>query len=108
MQQQAERKALSGTPVKVLTVAIIFTLAVLVTANVAADRLPVLNDTSLAPQDITTFEGFTSVIDDASHFTQEETVKGEEPVGRLDKSGLVTYDPLETIKAVFGNEVELL
>jgi hypothetical protein len=54
------------------------------------------------PQDMTTPDGFASVNEDASHFTQEETVKGDEPVGRLDKSGLVTYDPLEIIKAVFG------
>ena len=39
--------------------------------------------------------------------TQEETVKGDEPVGRLDKSGVDKYDPLEIVRAVFGNEEEL-
>ena len=60
------------------------------------------------PQDITTLDGFASVNEDASHFTQEETLKAEEPVGRLDKRGEETYEPLATIRAAFGYEVELV
>ena len=40
--------------------------------------------------------------EDASHFTQEETVNDNEPVGRLDKTGVDTYEPLATTRAAFG------
>jgi hypothetical protein len=46
--------------------------------------------------------------EDASHFTQEETVKGEEPVGRLEKAGVDTYEPLEKTKAELGYDEPLL
>jgi len=84
----------------------VFTLALLVTANVAAVRLALV-DTPLAPQDTTTSDGFASVNEDASHFTQEETVNAEEPVGRLDKRGVETYEPLATTRAAFGKELAL-
>jgi hypothetical protein len=73
-------------PANVLTVAII--LSLLVTDNVA-EVMPVLDDVNdpADPQDMTTSDGFASVNDDASHFTQEETLKAEDPVGRLDKRG---------------------
>jgi hypothetical protein len=83
------------------------TLSLLVTDNVAAIGL-VLDDDSADPQDITTSDGFASVNEDASQFTQEETLKADEPVGRLDKRGVETYEPLATIKAALGYEVELV
>ena len=49
--------------------------------------LLVLVDDPADPQDITASDGFASVSVDASHFTQEDTLKAEEPVGRLDKRG---------------------
>jgi len=85
----------------VLTVAIIFALTLLVTANVADVRLALV-DAPASPHDTTTSDGLASVNEDASHFTQEETVKGEEPVGRLDKTGVDTYEPLATTRASFG------
>jgi len=51
---------------------------------------------------MTTPEGLASVNEDASHFTQEETVNEDEPVGRLDKTGVDTYEPLERVRAAFG------
>ena len=94
-------------PAKVLTVTIVFTRSILVTASVAAVRLALV-DTSLEPQDTSTPEGDESLSEDASHFTQEETVKGEEPVGRLDKAGVDTYEPLEKTKAELGYDEPLL
>jgi hypothetical protein len=44
-------------------------------------------DVPADPQAITTADGFASVNEDASHFTQEDTLKADEPVGRLDKRG---------------------
>ena len=81
-------------PANVLTVTIVFTRFALVTANVAAMRLALV-ETSLEPHDTITPEGELSLKEDASHFTQEETVKGEEPTGREDNVGVDTYDPLE-------------
>ena len=81
--------------------------SILVTASVAAVRLALV-DTSLEPQDTSTPEGDESLSEDASHFTQEETVKGEEPVGRLDKAGVDTYEPLEKTKAELGYDEPLL
>ena len=85
-------------------------LFLLVTDN-EADVIPVLVDDvddPPDPQDITTSDGFASVNEDASQFTQEETLKADEPVGRLDKRGVETYEPLATIKAALGYEVELV
>jgi len=59
------------------------------------------------PQDNTTLVGFASVNDDASHFTQEETLKAEDPLGKLDKRGVEIYEPLAIIRAALGYEVEL-
>ena len=94
-------------PANVLTVSILLNLSLLVTANVAAVRLALVDTSPIVPHAITTLEGFVSVKEEASHFTQEETVKGDEPVGRVDKSGVEIYDPLEIVRAVFGNEEEL-
>ena len=84
-------------------------LSLLVTDNVAEVML-VLDDVDVPadPQDITTSDGFASVNEDASHFTQEDTLKADEPVGRLDKRGVETYDPLATTRAALGYEVELV
>ena len=88
-------------------------LSLLVTDNVA-EVMPVLLeddvdvDDPADPQDITTSDGFASVNEDASHFTHEDTLKADEPVGRLDKRGVETYEPLATIKAALGYEVELV
>ena len=88
-------------PANVLTLAIILTLALLVTANVAAVRLALVV-IRLSPQDNTTLDGFSSVNNVALHFTQEETLKAEEPVGRLDKRGVDKYDGLTTTRAALG------
>jgi len=45
---------------------------------------------------------------DALHLTQEETLKAEVPVGRLDKRGEEMYEPLATTRAAFGKEVEFV
>jgi hypothetical protein len=82
-------------------------LSLLVTDNVD-ELIPVLVDVPPDPQDSTTPDGLASVNDDASHFTQEETLKAEEPVGRLDKRGEETYEPLATTRAALGYEVELV
>ena len=81
-------------------------LSILVTANVAALRL-VLVDNSKEPQDMTTLDELASVKDDASHLTQDDTVNDEEPVGRPDMMGLDTYDPLDTTRPTLGKDVEL-
>jgi len=88
-------------PANVLTVTIVFTRSALVTDNVAAVRLALV-ETSFEPHDTITLEGLASVNDDASHFTQEETLKAEDPVGRLDKRGVEIYEPLATIRAALG------
>jgi hypothetical protein len=75
----------------------------LVTANVAAVRLALV-ETSLEPHDTITPEGELSLKEDASHFTQEETVKGEEPTGREDNVGVDTYDPLEKTNDELGKD----
>lgn len=90
-------------PANVLTVTIVFTRSALVTANVAAVRLALV-ETSLEPHDTITPEGELSLKEDASHFTQEETVKGEEPTGREDKLGVDTYDPLEKTNDELGKD----
>ena len=59
------------------------------------------------PQDITTLDGFASVNDDASHFTHDETLNGEEPVGNDDKSKVDKYDPPEKTRAREGKLEEL-
>ena len=64
-------------------------LPTVVTANVAEVML-VLVDDPPDPQDITTSDGFASVSVDASQFTQEDTLKADEPEGRLDKRGVET------------------
>ena len=76
-------------------------LPALVTANVA-ELILVLVDDPADPQDSTTPDGLVSVNEDASHFTQEETLKAEDPVGRLDKRGVEIYEPLATIRAALG------
>jgi hypothetical protein len=86
---------------------ILATLSGLVTANVAAVMLLLVGDSPTAPHATTTSDGFASVNEDASHFTQEETVKAEEPVGRVDNKEFDTYDPLATTRAALGKEVEL-
>jgi hypothetical protein len=78
------------------------------TDSVAADRLALDDSSPVDPQDTTTLDGFASLKEDASHFTQDETVKAEEPVGRLDKTGVDKYVPFEIIKAAFGKEVEFV
>jgi len=49
-----------------------------------------------------TLDGFDSLKDEASHLTQDETVKGDEPVGRAAKIGVARYDPLERVRAALG------
>jgi hypothetical protein len=90
----------------VLTDTTDLTLSLLVTANVAADRLA-LDDTSpVDPQETTTLDGFASLNEDASHFTQDDTLNGEEPVGSVDSIDVDKYDPLEKTRAVLGNEFD--
>jgi hypothetical protein len=79
-------------------------LSLLVTANVAAVKLVLVDTSPIAPHANTTSDGFTSVNEDASHFTQEDTLKADEPVGRLDRRGVEMYDPLATTRAAFGND----
>ena len=89
-------------PAKVLTVTIgEDNRSLLVTANVAAVRLALV-DTSLAPHETTTLDGLASVNNVALHFTQDDTVKAEELVGRLDKRGVETYEPRERVRAALG------
>jgi hypothetical protein len=91
----------------VLTVSISFSLTLLVTAKVPVLRL-VLVDTSLVPQYTMTLDGFVSDNNDALHFTQEETVNGDEPVGRLRKRGVDMYDPREKVRDTLGYEEEVV
>jgi hypothetical protein len=65
-------------------------------------------DVLASPHETITPEGFESLNDDASHLTQEETVKGEEPVGRDDVIGVDKYDPLVRTSAVLGKDVEFV
>jgi len=92
----------------VLTVAIIFTLALLVTAKDAAVRLVLVDISPIFPHAITTLDGFTSLNEDASHFTQEDIVKGDEPVGNEDNNEVDKYDPLDKIIADEGYDDELV
>jgi len=57
-----------------------------------------------SPIDIITLEGFISEKKEGEHKTQEEIVKGEEPVGIDDTIGIDIYKPLEKIKATLGND----
>ena len=91
-----------------LTVAIIFTLALLVTAKDAAVRLVLVDISPIFPHAITTLDGFTSLNEDASHFTQEDIVKGDEPVGNEDNNEVDKYDPLDKIIADEGYDDELV
>jgi hypothetical protein len=92
-------------PARVLTIALPF--SELVTASIAALRLLLIEDNA-DPQDTTTLERFVAVNEDGSHLIQDETVKAEESVGRLDKTGVDKYVPFEIIKAAFGKEVEFV
>ena len=94
-------------PANVLTVTIVFARSALVTANVAAVRLALV-ETSLEPHDTITPEGELSLKEDASHYTQEETVKGEDPSGREDNVGVDTYDPLEKTNDELGKDDPLI
>ena len=82
-----------------------FTSVPLLTDSVAADRLA-LDDVD--PHDTTTLDGFASLNEDASHFTQDETLNGDEPVGKDDNIDVDKYDPLEKTRAVLGNDDEEL
>jgi hypothetical protein len=85
----------------------LLSLSRLVTANVAAVILLLVADSPTVPHATTTADGIASVNEDASHFTHDETVKAEEPVGRLDKRGVDTYEPLATTRAAFGKDEAL-
>jgi hypothetical protein len=92
----------------VLTDTTDLTLSLLVTANVAADRLALDDSSPVDPHDTTTLDGFASLNEDASHFTQDETLNGDEPVGSVDNIDVDKYDPLEKTRAVLGNDDEEL
>ena len=92
----------------VLTDTTDLTLSLLVTASVAADRLALDDSSPVDPHDTTTLDGFASLNEDASHFTQDETLNGKEPVGSVDNIDVDKYDPLEKTRAVLGNEDEEL
>ena len=85
-----------------------FNLTLLVTANVAAVRLVLVDTSPDSPHDTITLDGFASVSDDASHLTHEETLNGDEPIGNDDNIEVDKYDPLDTIRAAFGYEIELV
>jgi hypothetical protein len=70
-----------------------------VDANVAAANVELFD---ADPHEIRAPDGFASVNDDASHWTQDETVNAEEPIGREGKRGADTYDPRETTSAELG------
>jgi hypothetical protein len=67
-----------------------------------AEKVDVLNRHSQSPSvhnsSISSFRYCLALV----RYTPEETVKGEEPVGRLDKAGVDTYEPLATTRAAFG------
>ena len=77
-----------------------------VTANVTAVKV-LLNDEIGSPKEITVAPLFSEDIDDASHFTHDETVNEEELVGRLDSKGADTYEPLEKVRPSLGNKDEV-
>jgi hypothetical protein len=72
-----------------------------VDANVAAANVELFD---ADPHEMRAPDGVASVNDDASHFTQDETVNEEELVGRLDSKGADTYEPLETVRPSLGNK----
>jgi len=88
----------------VLTVTTDFDLSLLVTAKVAAVRLVLVDTSPDSPQDTITLDGFASVSDDASHFTHEETLNGDEPVGNEDNIEVDKYDPLERTRPLLGKD----
>jgi hypothetical protein len=101
--------AYSPLPANVVTVAIKFTLSALEAANVAEEKGKLV-DSLLSPQAIATLDGLVSVNKDASHFTQEETVKGDEPIGSEednDDIDLDRYDSRERVRIFVGNDVAL-
>jgi len=85
----------------------IFALSLLVADNVDAVKLVLVETSPISPHETITPEGYESLNDDASHLTQEETVKGEEPVGRDDVIGVDKYDPREIVRIEVGKEVSL-
>ena len=91
-----------------LTVVTPLILDALVTANVTAVKLELVDTSPVSPQATTTPAKFESVNEDASHFTQQETKNGDDPVGSDDNKGEDRYDPLEITIAVLGKEVELV
>ena len=88
----------------VLTVTTDFDLSLLVTAKVAAVRLVLVDTSPDSPHDTITLDGFASVSDDASHFTHEETLNGDEPIGNEDNSKVDKYDPLERTRPLLGKD----
>jgi len=79
-------------------------LSPLVTANVAAVRLVLVDTSPDSPHDTITPDGFASVNDDASHFTHEETLNGDEPTGNEDNIEVDMYDPLEKTRPRLGKD----
>jgi hypothetical protein len=59
-----------------------------------------------SPQDIT-LDGFVSLTTEGAHFTHDDTVNDDEPVGREenDDTDVDTYDPFNRIRPELGNEV---
>jgi hypothetical protein len=77
-------------------------LCLLVTAKVAAVRLVLVDTSPDSPHDTITLDGFASVSEDASHFTQDETLNGDEPIGNEDNIEVDKYDPLEKTRPLLG------
>ena len=90
----------------VLTVTTDLTLSLLVTAKVAAVRLVLVDTSPDSPHDTITLDGFASVSDDASHFTHEETLNEDEPIGKEDNIEVDKYDPLEKTRPLLGKDDE--
>ena len=88
----------------VLTVTTDLTLSLLVTDKVAAVRLALVDTSPDSPHDTITPDGFASVNDDASHFTHEETLNGDEPTGNEDNIEVDMYDPLEKTRPRLGKD----
>ena len=84
------------------------TRSLLVTAKDAAVRLALVDSSPIFPHATTTLDGFRSLNEDASHFTQEDIVKGDESVGNVDNNEVDKYDPLDTIIADEGYDDELV
>ena len=84
------------------------TRSLLVTAKDAAVRLVLVDSSPIFPHATTTLDGFKSLTEDASHFTQEDIVKGDEPVGNVDNKEVDKYDPLDTVIADEGYDDELV